>query len=217
VIRGDSMIDLSFEMQALVDQLEPIFRPGGKGRVLMFLGASKRAGTSTIAREFARVAADRSRRGVWLYDLDFARNSHAGALARPNAKVFDASFGRNAFWRAEPQGARARLVAKDCGSHLYVTEFQRARSGVERLEFGGAREYWNAVRGSIDLAVIDAPGASRAVLPVAADADGVILVADENSWNERSIAARREAIEGRGGVVAGIVCNRSRVASQRAA
>jgi Mrp family chromosome partitioning ATPase len=218
MIRGDSMVDLSFEMQALVDQLEPIARPGGKGRVLMFLGASKRAGTSTIAREFARVAAERSRRGVWLFDLDFARNSHARALARPDANVFDASFGRNAFWRAEPQGARARLVAKDCSTkHLYVTEFQRARSGVERLEFGNAREYWNAVRGSIDLAVIDAPGASRAILPVAADADGVILVADEGSWNERSIAARREAIERRGGIVAGIVCNRSRIVSRRAA
>lgn len=217
MISGDSMVDLSFEMQALVDQLEPIARPGGKGRVLMFLGASKHAGTSTIAREFARAAAERSRRGVWLFDLDFARNSHARALAGPEAQVFDASFGRNAFWRAEPLGAQARLVAKACADNLYVTEFQRARSGVERLEFGTAREYWNAVRGSIDLAVIDAPAASRATLPVAADADGVILVADEGSWNERSIAARRDAIERRGGVVAGIVCNRSRDMSRRVA
>jgi Flp pilus assembly CpaE family ATPase len=211
------MVDLSFEMQALVDQLEPIARPGNKGRVLMFLGAGKGVGTSTVAREFARVAAGRSRRGVWLFDLDFARNRHAASLAGPDAQTFDASFGRSPFWRISPEGARARLVAKAAGPHLYVTQFQRARTGIERLEFGQSREYWNAVRGSIDLAVVDAPASSRAILPVAADADGVILVADEANWNERAIAARREAIEQRGGVVAGIVCNRSRPARRRAA
>jgi Flp pilus assembly CpaE family ATPase len=217
MIRGGSMVDLSFEMQALVDRLEPIARPGGKGRVLVFLGACKKAGTSTIAREFACAAATRSRRGVWLFDLDFARNLHSKALADANAPVFDASFGRQPFWRAAPEGARARLVAKQCDAHLYVTEFQRARSSIERLEFGKSREYWNAVRGSIDLAVIDAPGASRAALPVAAEADGVILVADEAEWNERSIAARRDAIERQGGVVAGIVCNRAHHGARRAA
>jgi Mrp family chromosome partitioning ATPase len=208
MIRGDSMVDLSLEMRVLVDQLEPIARPGGKGRILMFLGASKGAGTSTIAREFARAAARRSRRGVWLFDMDFARNRQAQALCRPDSKPFDASFGRPPFWHAAPDASRARLVAKPASDHLYVTEFQRARGAIERLEFGRSPEYWKAVRGSIDLAVIDAPGAGRAILPLVADTDGVILVADDQRWSEQAIAARRNAIEARGGVVAGIVCNR---------
>lgn len=214
------MVDLSFEMRALVDQLEPIARPGGKGRVLMFLGASKGAGTSTVAREFARAAAMRSRRGVWLFDLDFARNSqwqHLGQqLAGRDPQTFDASFGRSPFWRAAPDASRARLVAHPVADHLYVTEFQRQRGAIERLEFGQSPEYWKAVRGSIDLAVIDAPASSRAILPVTADVDGVILVADDLRWSEEAIAARRQAIERRGGVVAGIVANRARPARRAA-
>ncbi len=216
MIRGDSMVDLSLEMRTLVDQLEPIARPGGKGRVLMFLGASRNAGTSTIAREFARTAAPRSRRGVWLFDMDFARNGQAKALCPPDSKAFDASFGRPPFWYAQPDASRARLVAKPAGRHLYVTEFQRARGAIERLEFGHSPTYWKAVRGSIDLAVIDAPGAGRAILPLVGDTDGVILVADDQHWSERAIEARREAIERRGGVVAGIVCNRARPIRQAA-
>ncbi|MEE2525104.1 hypothetical protein V0U79_01915 [Hyphobacterium sp. HN65] len=215
-IRSDSMVDLSFEMRALVDQLEPIARPGGKGRVLMFLGASKGAGTSTVAREFARAAAARSRRGVWLFDLDFARNGHWQQLRGQVDETFDASFGRQPFWRASPDGTRARLVAHPVADHLYVTEFQRQRGAIERLEFGRSPDYWKAVRGSIDLAVIDAPGSSRAILPVTSDVDGVILVADDMRWSEQSIAARRQAIEQRGGVVAGIVSNRARAARRAA-
>jgi Mrp family chromosome partitioning ATPase len=210
------MIDLSLEMRALVDQLEPIARPGGKGRVLMFLGASKAAGTSTIAREFSRAAAARSRRGVWLFDMDFARNGQSKALCPAGGRVFDASFGRSPFWRAAPDASRARLVARPAGHHLYVTEFQRARGAIERLEFGRSPDYWKAVRGGIDLAILDAPGASRAILPLVSDTDGVILVADDQQWSERAIAARREAIEQRGGVVAGIVCNRARPTRQAA-
>lgn len=217
MIRGDSMVDLSMDMEALVTRLEPIARTGGQGRILMFLGASRGAGASSVARAFARAAARRSRRGVWLFDLDFARNGQVHALATPDASSFDASFGRDPFWQAEPVSARARLVARPAGEHLYVTEFQRARSSIERLQFQKSRSYWDAVRGSIDMAVLDAPGAGRAVLPLAGDADGVILVADEGRWDERSIAARRHAIEQQGGRVVGIVCNRVRTHQGQAA
>lgn len=211
------MTDLTSYMTRLVDQLEPIARPGGKGRVLMFLGGSKRAGTSTLARSFAKAAADRSERGVWLFDLDFARNGQASILGQAGARAFDAGFGREPFWRAEPAEAQARLVAKQCGEHLYVTQFQRAKSSINRLSFQASSAYWNAVRGAIDLAIVDAPGSSRAVLPIVGDMDGVMLVVDESHWSEQAIAARRQAIEERGGVVAGLIANRSRGESRNAA
>ena len=65
------------------------------------------------------------------------------------------------------------------------------------------------MRQSIDLAVVDAPGNNRAVLALAADMDGVILVSDERRPNPDAINARREAIESRGGVVAGLILNRA--------
>ena len=63
-------IDLTAELIELVERLEPIARPGGRGRAMMIMGAGRQTGASTVAREFARIAAARSRRGVWLFDLD---------------------------------------------------------------------------------------------------------------------------------------------------
>jgi hypothetical protein len=65
------------------------------------------------------------------------------------------------------------------------------------------------VRQSIDLAVIDAPGQSRAPMNLVADMDGVILVVDARADNFDGLHARRDAIEAAGGVVAGVVVNRA--------
>lgn len=202
-------IDLTAELIELVERLEPIARPGGRGRAMMIMGAGRQTGASTVAREFARIAAARSRRGVWLFDLDLANNPQRRLLVPQQGTAFDAGFGRNPFWRVEPEVARARLVARQAEQRLYVTEFQRAPGEVQRLTLRGAPDYWNAVRQSIDLAVVDAPGNNRAVLALAADMDGVILVSDERRPNPDAINARREAIESRGGVVAGLILNRA--------
>ena len=66
-----------------------------------------------------------------------------------------------------------------------------------------------AVRQSIDLAVIDAPASSRAPLAMVGDVDGVILVADARLSRTDGVLARRQSIEARGGVVAGIILNRT--------
>lgn len=202
-------IDLTAELIELVESLEPIGRPGGRGRVMMIMGAGRHTGASTVARELARIAAARSHRGVWLFDLDLGSNPQRRALVQEAGGTFDASFGRNPFWRVEPEIARARLVARKAAERLYVTEFQRAPGEVQRLSLRPAPDYWNAVRQSIDLAVVDAPGNNRAVLALAADMDGVILVSDERRPNTDAINARREAIEARGGVVAGLILNRT--------
>ena len=202
------MIDLTPEMIEFTQRLEPIARPGGHGRVLMFMGAGRGTGASTLAREFARIAAARSKRGVWLFDLDHAKNPQRKILAPEGGQSFDASFGRTPFWDVEPATARARMVARKGGNKLYVTEFQRAPGEVKRLNLRPAPDYWRAVRSSIDLAVVDASGMSRAVLALVADMDGVILIADERRPGTDAIEARRAAIEARGGIVAGVILNR---------
>ena len=65
-------MNLTNELSQLIDQLEPIARPGGQGRALMVMGAGRGDGASTIAREIARLTALRSPRGVWLFYLDFS-------------------------------------------------------------------------------------------------------------------------------------------------
>lgn len=202
-------MNLTADLSQLIDQLEPIARPGGKGRALMVMGASRNAGASTVARELARLAARRSQRGVWLFDLEFSGNPQARA-ARVRGQAFDAGFGRDPFWSISAGGERARIVARESVvGNLFVTELQAKSGSVERISLRPAPDYWAAVRQSVDLAIVDAPGNSRAPLSMAADMDGVILVADARLSRLDGIAARREAIEARGGVVAGVILNRA--------
>lgn len=211
-------MNLTADLSQLIDELEPIARPGGTGRVLMVMGASRGAGASTVARELARLAARRSTRGVWLYDLDFNANAQAEA-ARVQGQAFDAGFGREPFWSLSTQdGEMARIIARQSAvANLFVTELQARPGAVRQAGLRAAPDYWAAVRGAIDLAIIDAPGNSRAPLSLVDDADGVILVADARLSRVDGIQARRAAIEARGGVVAGLILNRMRSGVRSAA
>ncbi|MHA6289515.1 P-loop NTPase family protein [Maricaulis sp. CAU 1757] len=202
-------MNLTQELHHLIDGLEPIARPGGQGRALMVMGASPGAGASTVARELARLAAQRSRRGVWLYDLDLPGNAQAKA-ARVTGPAYDASFGRPPFWSLKTTGKPARIVARQSVvRNLFVTELQASTQSVREAGLHAAPDYWDAVRQSIDLAIVDAPGQSKAVMPLVTDLDGVILVADARLQRTDGLAARRAAIEARGGVVAGVIVNRA--------
>lgn len=202
-------MNLTEDLTQLVDQLEPIARPGGQGRALMVMGASRGAGASTVARELARLAARRSHRGVWLFDLDFANNTQSEA-ARVQGQAFDARFGRDPFWTLATDGQPARIVARESVvPNLFVTQLQARAGAVKQVGLSAAPAYWTAVRQSIDLAIVDAPGNSRAPLSLVGDLDGVILVADARLTRTDGVMARREAIEARGGTVAGIIVNRA--------
>ncbi|SDM47355.1 hypothetical protein [Maricaulis salignorans] len=202
-------MNLTAELSQLIDQLEPIARPGGQGRALMVMGSRPGAGASTVARELARLAALRSQRGVWLYDLDFAGNAQARA-ARVQGPAFDAALGRDPFWALQTGAGRARIVARQSVvANLFVTELQSEPGALEGVALRAAPDYWTAVRQSIDLAIIDAPSQTTTPLNLAADLDGVILVADARDPNGAGLQARRAAIEARGGVVAGLILNRT--------
>src|SRR5215470_16851114 len=72
------MVDLTAEMMSLWAALGPV--PHDRGRAIQFVSAAGREGTSTVAREFARVAAVRARRPVWLVDADLEAQSQLAAV-----------------------------------------------------------------------------------------------------------------------------------------
>ena len=199
-------MNLSSDMSTLIDQLEPISRPSGMGRVLMVMGTSRGAGASTVSRELARLSAVRSTRGVWLFDLDFKVNAQADAC-RVRPEAFDLSLGRETPWVLDENSrltGRASSIDK-----LFVSRVERRPETRMQAALRSAPDYWSAVRQSIDLAVIDAPGQSRAPMNMVTDMDGVILVVDARADNFDGLHARRDAIETMGGVVAGVVVNRA--------
>ena len=124
--------------------------------------------------------------------------------------VFDARFGREPFWSIKSGSHPARIVARQSVvPNLFVTQLQARKGSVEQVGLRASPDYWQAVRQSIDLAVIDAPASSRAPLAMVGDVDGVILVADARLSRTDGLLARRQSIEARGGVVAGVILNRA--------
>ena len=72
------MVDLTSEMAALWAALGPA--PAHRGRVIQIAAANTGEGVSTVAREYARLAAVRARRPVWLIDGDLAQQGQLEAV-----------------------------------------------------------------------------------------------------------------------------------------
>ena len=222
------MVNLTAEMAQLWASLGPP-RPG-RGRVVQFMSATRGEGCSTIAREFARFAAGRAQRPVWLIDLDLmGPGQHAaisadagryGALGRPAIASPDGS----SFFTVQPPGRdRQGRAIPDAnylsgqnagGSRLWVTRFRRERIAAgQGAHLIAAPDYWNAMRRHAELVVVDSPSPDRspAGLAVAALMDMTVLVVAADGADTRAPAALRDAIDQAGGRCAGIVFNRSRI------
>jgi Mrp family chromosome partitioning ATPase len=223
------MVNLTAEMAQLWASLGP--SSPGRGRVVQFVAANRGEGTSSVAREFARVAAGRASRPVWLVDLDLTSGGQHeavasepevfGMLGRPAAASPDGS----AFFAVQPP-ARASdgrvipdghyvCVQRAGRSRLWVTrlrrEMLRPGQGVSLVPSG---EYWNALRRHAELVVVDAPSADRAqsALTTAPYVDFTVLVVSAEGKDTRAPAALRDAIEQAGGRCAGLVFNRAQIA-----
>jgi len=214
------LIDLTDDLGHLALGLERTRPASGRGRVILFTAPRRRLGASLIAREFARLAARRAQRGVWLFDLDFQANAQYRAFANPAlvrrlgppGAPLDASLAQTPFWKidgAEP--ARSAVTLHRIGrSRLFVSRFNaKAAPEGARLKVRAARDYWEAVRGVVDLAVIDAPSPerSRAGFALYGEADAVVFVVDRSRAAAGEAHALAEEVEARGGLAAGLVVN----------
>ena len=222
------MIDLTTEMAELWTSLGP--PPSGPGRVVQFIAASSGEGTSTVAREFARFAAGRTRGAVWLVDLDFAESSqykaiaaapgHFGALGKASAASPDGSTfftvqppARDPEGRAVPD-ARYMVAYPVGGTQLWVTRFRRdlVRPG-QGVRMRPAPAYWNALRRHAELVVVDSPAAERASagLGVAPFMDLSVLVVAADGADASAAAALKAGVIAAGGRCAGLFFNRANV------
>ena len=82
------MVDLTTEMAGLWAALGPA--PAHRGRVIQFVSATSGEGVSTVAREYARLAAVRARKPVWLIDGDLAQQGQEDAVAAEAVSFADA-------------------------------------------------------------------------------------------------------------------------------
>jgi Mrp family chromosome partitioning ATPase len=220
------MVDLTTEMAGLWAALGP--GPAHRGRVIQFACAGTGEGASTVAREFARLAAVRARKPVWLVDADLAQQGQqeiiaaeverfgrmgAPASASPDGSVFYAItppvLGRD----GKPVDPARLMTARPClGGRLWVTRFrtETLRSG-QRAEPLPDPRYWDIMRRHADTVVIDAPAADRndVAITLAPYVDATILVVAAESTSPNEPVILRDEIEAVGGRIAGVVVNRS--------
>ena len=220
------MVDLTSEMAALWAALGPA--PAHRGRVIQIVAATTGEGVSTVAREYARLAAVRARRPVWLIDADLAQQGQVehlaghpdrfgqmgkAAAATPDGSIFYAVSPRLTGPDARPVHPARLLTARPfLGGRLWATRFagERLRSGQRAGILADAR-YWDALRRHADTVVIDAPAADRsdAAVVLAPFADATVLVVAAGGSGAAEPLILRDEIEAAGGRIAGVVVNRS--------
>lgn len=220
------MVDLTTEMAALWAALGPA--PGHRGRVIQIAAANTGEGASTVAREYARLAAVRARRPVWLIDADLAQQGQLeavasepdrfgalgkAAIATPDGSIFFAVTPRLLDRQGKPVHPARLMTARPClGGRLWVTRFaaELLRSG-QRAEPVADPRYWDALRKHADTVVIDSPAADRNSMSITlapfVDATVLVVAAETSAAGDPLIL--RDEIEAAGGKIAGVVVNRS--------
>ena len=216
------MVDLTSEMAALWAA------PGHRGRVIQIASANSGEGVSTVAREYARLAAVRARRPVWLIDADLAQQGQLeavaaepdrfgalgkAAIATPDGSIFFAVTPRLTDRAGKPVHPARLMTARPClGGRLWVTRFaaEHLRSGQRAEPVSDAR-YWDALRKHADTVVIDSPAADRnsMAITLAPFVDASVLVVAAESTAAGDPLILRDEIEAAGGKIAGVVVNRS--------
>lgn len=219
------MLDLNAEMAELWGSLGA--PAPGRARLIQFVAARRGEGTSTVAREFARFAARRAGRSVWLIDLDLmAAGQHAALSADPGrfgdmggpvaASPDDSAFFTVQPPQTDPDGAAipdARyLVAHGLkGARMWVTRFRtEALKGRQTVQITPGAAYWSIMRNHADLLVIDSPSIDRsqAALAVAPFMDQTVLVVAADQADPKPPAMLRDAIGAAGGRCAGVFFNK---------
>ena len=222
--RPRAPVDLSAELQALVDRLgEPA--PEG-GRAIQFVSATRGEGTSTVARAFARAAAGRGARGVWLVELDVMAGAQFAAFADgaygPLGEPGRAGPDDSAFFQVVPPPDEAEAPPPAAASYLeawplageafWVTRFkaERLRPG-QSVRLTGSGDYWRALKPFADLIVVDAPAAerSRAAAAVAPHMDATVVVVSADNDDPSGPTLLRDGVRAAGGRCAGMILNRA--------
>ncbi|MGC9197268.1 MAG: CpsD/CapB family tyrosine-protein kinase [Syntrophobacteraceae bacterium] len=191
------------EMLRLYKVVETLL-PHHDSRIVQFISAREGEGTSTISREFAKVAADLIGHSVLLVDADRLNQSQdrffglRGGMdwveALKSGKNIEESFQR---------AGQSRLFVSGC-SNSSVSTPEIFNSAFERM--------CEKLRVSFELVLIDsAPLAiSPDGLAIASKVDGVVLMVEAEKSRWQTTKRLRDSITRVGGNILGVVLNKRR-------
>ncbi len=187
---------------------------------VQFVAANSGDGTSSIARDFALVAAMRAHDRVLLLDLGLPLNEQLSHLTQRGlvegpATIDPVELGLPVEGRAgaSDAGATAHTWLKFHrvrASSLYVSERQQAAGGTE--DPPGMAQFWERMRSEFELVVVDSPALSESFDPVmiANQMDAVIPIINAEATRAPVARNLRDRLMEVGGPVIGCVLNRRR-------
>jgi Mrp family chromosome partitioning ATPase len=192
---------LAAELGSLLAAIRPLLDGDDGGAVLQIVAATPREGTSTIAREFALLAATSGQRRTLLIDADrrdpttarsFECDTAHGLVELP--------------WNASDVAS----VAKPVSGTLLSVACLIGQRGPGRTDAATIADLYNRLRDEFELIVVDCPAvASGDYLGLAPDAtDGVILVVQAETTRPAVVSHAKGQIEQAGGNMLGAVLNR---------
>ncbi|MGC9963791.1 MAG: CpsD/CapB family tyrosine-protein kinase [Syntrophobacteraceae bacterium] len=200
----DEGVEMGQEMYSLYKVIEAMLPDNGK-RVLQFMGSRPGEGTSTVVREFARIAADRIGRSVLLMDADRFQGTQSRYYSiASQCSWIDVLQGSGDLGGAIHRVGESELfVSPSCNSSVPTPEL------FNSPRFEG---FWGNLRTKFDLVLIDSPPltVSPDALALASKVDGVVLVVEAEKTKWRTVRYVRERIERVGGNILGIVFNKRR-------
>lgn len=191
---------LAGELNSLLAAVRPLL-DGGGAAVLHIVAATPGEGASTIAREFALLAATTGQRHTLLIDA----NRHNPQTA----KGFNCDTGRGLVELPWAAGGDAGIVRPVSGTLLSVACLIGERGPV-RTDPATVGELYRRLREQYELIVVDCPavatGEYQELAPEAAD--GVILVVRAETTRPAVVAHAKGQVEQAGGNMLGAVLNR---------
>jgi protein-tyrosine kinase len=198
-------IDMEQEMITLYQMITASL-PDTDHPSVLFIGSRSNEGTSTVARELAKMVSLRLEKTALLIDFDRSRPAHHVYTNVQPAK--------------EPnQGAESGDLVKDSlcrveDSSLYVMPlFLKTMATPRTLDSARGAGFWEPLKQKFDLIIVDSPPATMYPdgVGLASQVDGVILVVEAEKTRWHIALNVKERIVKSGGNVLGIVFNKRRL------
>jgi protein-tyrosine kinase len=206
--RTKSDVNMEQEMIALYQTITAAL-PDIDHRSILIVGSRSNEGTSTIARELAKVASLRLEKDVLLIDLDRSRpEHHIYTKFKTGSSAVDQSPDAGA---TATQDSNVHDLHRVEESSLYVMPlFQRTMMTPRTLEYAKSGAFWEPLKERFDLIIVDSPPVM--LFPdgpaIVSMVDGIILVVEAEKTKWQIALSVKEKIIKSGGNIIGTVFNK---------
>ncbi|MFZ2446278.1 MAG: CpsD/CapB family tyrosine-protein kinase [Syntrophobacteraceae bacterium] len=198
--------DLEFkeEMLGLYKMIDSLL-PDAKSKLIQFIGTGRGEGTSTITREFAKVAADEIGQSVLLLDAD---------RHHPSQHLFFKIPGDFGWIEALKKGDRVQdALHRVEHSNLVVSpSINAAGSTPEIFNSPVFDNLLQTFKNDFELILIDSAPyfTSPDGLAIASKVDGIVLVVEAEKTKWQAVKMLKEKVDRVGGNILGVILNKRR-------